>query len=76
MSQARQLTVYQARLTAEFLLLYEYLAEQGLQPKVTIRLPLIPGYNSNGDRLSSRRQLEEMGFTDFDEFTYQLPTKA
>ena len=33
-SQARQLTVYQARLTAEFLLLYEYLAEQGLRPLV------------------------------------------
>ena len=53
-----------------------YLTEQGLQPKVTIRLPLIPGYNSDGDRLSSRRQLEEMGFTDFDEFTYQLPKTA
>ena len=49
-----------------------YLTGQGLQPKVTIRLPLIPGYNTDDDRQRSRRQLEEMGFTDFDEFIYQM----
>ena len=54
----------------------DYLAAQGLQSKVTIRLPLIPDYNEESDRLCSRRQIEQMGFTDFDEFTYQQPKKA
>ena len=54
----------------------DYLAAQGLQSKVTIRLPLIPDYNEESDRLRSRLQLEEMGFRDFDEFTYQLPKTA
>ena len=48
----------------------DYLATLGLQPKVTIRLPLIPDYNEESDRLRSRLQLEEMGFRDFDEFLY------
>ena len=48
----------------------DYLAAQGLQSKVTIRLPLIPDYNEESDRLRSRLQLEEMGFRDFDEFLY------
>lgn len=47
-----------------------YLAAQGLQPKVTIRLPLIPGYNTDDDRQHSRQQLCQMGFSDFDEFVY------
>ena len=38
-----------------------------------IRLPLIRGYNTEADRRSSRRLLEKMGFTRFDEFTYKLP---
>ena len=48
----------------------DYLAAQGLQSMVTIRLPLIPDYNEESDRLRSRLQLEEMGFRDFDEFLY------
>ena len=48
----------------------DYLAAQGLQSKVTIRLPLIPDYNEESDRLRSRLQLEEMSFRDFDEFLY------
>ena len=49
-----------------------YLATQGLQPKVTIRLPLIPGYNTDDDRQHSRQQLSQMGFSDFDEFVYLM----
>ena len=38
--------------------------------KVTIRLPHIPDYNSDADIAESRRQLETMGFKDFDIFDY------
>lgn len=48
-----------------------YLASQGLQHKVTVRLPLIPGFNTPADRQRSRQQLESLGFTAFDEFVYQ-----
>ena len=40
--------------------------------KVTIRLPHIPEYNSEADISKSRRQLESMGFTNFDIFEYIL----
>ena len=36
----------------------------------TIRLPLIPHYNTPEDVQQSRKQLESMGFCDFDEFEY------
>lgn len=39
---------------------------------ITIRLPLIPGFNTDEDRLQSRKVLEEMGFTTFDEFRYNV----
>ena len=38
--------------------------------KVTIRLPHIPDYNTQDNIASSRRQLEAMGFGDFDCFDY------
>ena len=50
-----------------------YLASHQLQSKVTIRLPLIPDYNTEADRQRSRLQLEAMGFTLFDEFEYIVP---
>lgn len=50
-----------------------YLVSLQLQSKVTIRLPLIPDYNTVADRQRSRQQLEEMGFTLFDEFEYIVP---
>ena len=40
--------------------------------KVTIRLPHIPNYNSDADIEESRRQLETMGFNNFDIFEYIL----
>ncbi len=48
-----------------------FLAEQQLQSKVTIRLPLIASYNTHDNRLSSQQQLAAMGYTDFDFFDYQ-----
>ena len=37
----------------------------------TLRLPLIPGYNSNAHRDRSEAVLREMGFTRFDRFNYK-----
>ena len=39
--------------------------------RITVRLPLIPGYNTEGDRQTSQRFLTQMGITNFDCFTYQ-----
>lgn len=47
-----------------------WIAEQGLQDKCMIRLPLIPDYNTDENRKASRAQLEGMGFSIFDEFNY------
>ncbi len=38
--------------------------------RVTVRLPLIPAFNTEADRRCSRTLLESMGITRFDEFTY------
>ena len=48
----------------------KYLSEQGITSKVTIRLPLIPGFNNKSDIAKSQKALEQMGFTNFDHFTY------
>lgn len=40
--------------------------------KITIRLPLIPDYNTEADIAKSREQLEAMGFTNFDCFSYKV----
>lgn len=39
--------------------------------RITVRLPLIPGYNTEADRAHSRTLLEAMGITHFDCFTYK-----
>lgn len=44
----------------------------GLSDKVLIRLPLIQGVNDNNDIIKSRLELENMGFTKFDEFKYKV----
>ncbi len=46
------------------------LASVQTQTKVTLRLPLIPDFNTPTDICASRQQLEAMGFDDFDEFEY------
>ena len=52
----------------------QLLADRHLQERVTIRLPLIDGYNTDADRQRSRRQLEEMGYGHFDLFDYKIPS--
>ena len=39
--------------------------------RVTVRVPLIPGFNTEEDQMRSRSQLEAMGITQFDLFTYK-----
>ena len=49
---------------------------QKVQPEqVTVRLPHIPGYNTDADVSRSRARLTLLGVTQFDEFTYRLPEK-
>ena len=51
------------------------LAEAGLADRCTLRIPLIPEYNSDEDRDKSIRKLEALGFKDFDKFKYKTSIK-
>lgn len=48
----------------------QLIADEGRQGDCVIRLPLIPGLNSDASRVAGRARLQKMGFTRFDEFTY------
>ena len=39
--------------------------------RITVRLPLIPGYNTEEHRRISKERLADLGVTEFDCFTYQ-----
>lgn len=47
-------------------------ADSGRQEDCIIRIPLIPEFNTDADRYASRATLEQLGFTRFDLFTYQI----
>lgn len=47
------------------------LADEGCTDKVMIRIPLIKGYNTDSDRLSSKNFLERLGYSTFDLFEYK-----
>ena len=44
--------------------------------RVMVRVPLIPGYNTEPDREKSRALLESMGVTQFDFFTYKTERRT
>ena len=48
-------------------------AHEGLQERVTLRLPLIPGFNTLAHTAESEELLRGMGFTRFDHFEYLTP---
>lgn len=48
-----------------------FIASAGMTDKCRIRIPLIPGFNSEDDREQSIYELEQMGFTRFDKFEYK-----
>lgn len=43
--------------------------------RITVRIPLIPDFNTQADQLRSKAQLSEMGITQFDLFTYKTDHK-
>ena len=47
------------------------IATAGRADDCTIRIPLIPGYNTDEDRYRSIAALKELGFSKFDKFTYR-----
>ncbi len=61
---------YTGKDNAQVLRNLEWLSANGNADKVIVRLPLIPGYNTEATRLSGRRRLEALGFACFDQFTY------
>ncbi|MCQ2236937.1 MAG: radical SAM protein [Bacteroidales bacterium] len=50
----------------------EYLSQAGLHTRCLIRIPRIPNFNTQDDIEYSKRILMQMGYTDFDEFEYQV----
>jgi len=44
-----------------------------MQDKVRIRIPLIPLFADEKLQQSAKSRMEDMGFTDFDLFTYKIP---
>ncbi len=50
----------------------QLIANSGRQSDCIIRIPLIPDFNTDADREASRAALEQLGFTRFDLFTYQI----
>lgn len=54
----------------------EYLLSVVGPERITLRVPLIPGYNTPEDREKTVAQLKEMGVTQFDLFTYRTKQKG
>ena len=50
----------------------QHLTDLHLQERVTLRLPIIPDYNTDDDRQHSRQQLKILGYTHFDLFNYYV----
>lgn len=53
----------------------KFLAKQNLADKITIRVPLIPGFNTANDHEKSIAYLKELGFKNFNRFTYLTDTE-
>ena len=52
----------------------QLILKHNLQERVTLRIPLIPGFNTADDCNRSQAALQDMGFTRFDRFTYRQAT--
>lgn len=50
------------------------LAHDGMSERVTVRVPLIPGHNTQSDVEKSIAALRQMGVTNFDRLTYEERT--
>ena len=49
-----------------------YLIEEGLADKITVRVPLIPGFNNLQDVVKSESELRELGVVSIQRFTYNI----
>ena len=63
---------YTGKSQDEFLSNLIYLRDKKLQEKVTVRIPLIPEYNTEANQQASIKSLEELGFSNFDTFCYNV----
>lgn len=52
-----------------------WIIEQGKAEHITCRIPLIPEFNTSKDQQRSKQELEAMGITRFDLFTYRTNIK-
>lgn len=52
-----------------------WLIEHGKAENITCRIPLIPEFNTSKDQQRSKQELETMGITRFDLFTYRTNIK-
>ena len=50
----------------------QFLLDHGRANDITIRIPLIPNYNTEEYRKSSMQQLKSLGLSHFDLFTYKI----
>ena len=62
---------YTGRSNRQMLENLQWLIEQGKAEHITVRVPLIPEYNTEEDTAHSVNQLKSMGLSDFDVFTYR-----
>ena len=53
----------------------KWLIEQGMAEHITCRIPLIPEFNTPENQQQSKAELEAMGITRFDIFTYKTNIK-
>lgn len=53
----------------------KFLVQHGLADKITIRVPLILGFNTANDQEKSIAYLKELGFKNFNRFTYLTDTE-
>lgn len=53
----------------------KFLVQHGLADKITIRVPLIPSFNTADDQEKSIAYLKELGFKNFNKFTYLTDTE-
>lgn len=64
---------YTGRDNANMLQNLQLLQELVGPERITVRLPLIPEFNTEENRQQSRALLQEMGIRKFDSFTYRIP---
>lgn len=67
---------YTSRGNAQVISHLQWLADQGMADRVSIRLPEIPGFNTRAAIDESQKTLEAMGYHDFERFTYIQDVEA